>query len=89
MRHLNDEYDTALYTHGLCRAFISVKSFCKNLAAIKNIRTDSLSCILIMKRKERIERNDIHAYVNFLKAQDKCIAGIKASRNTYPACFGF
>ena len=31
----------------------------------------------------------IRDFEAFLKAQDKCISGIKASGNTYPACFGF
>ena len=30
---------------------------------LKNTGINSLSCILIMKRKECTERNDIHAYV--------------------------
>jgi len=49
--------DTEPYTHGSCRAFLSVKSFCvRSHDLLKNTGTSSLSCILIMKRKERIER---------------------------------
>ena len=58
MRCLGIENDTELYMHGSYRAFLSVKSFCvRSHDLLKNTGTSSLSCILIMKRKERIERH--------------------------------
>ena len=58
------ENDTEPYTHGLCRAFLSVKSFCvSSHDLLKNTGINSLSCILIIKRKECIERKYAYAYV--------------------------
>ena len=44
----------------------------------------------VMEDNKTVDRKAcIRDFEAFLKAQDKCIAGIKASGNTYPACFGF
>ena len=44
----------------------------------------------VMEDNKTVDRKAcIKDFEAFLKAQDKCIAGIKASGNTYPACFGF
>ena len=44
----------------------------------------------VMEDNRTVDRKAcIRDFEAFLKAQDKCISGIKASGNTYPACFGF
>ena len=44
----------------------------------------------VMEDNRTVDRKAcIRDFEAFLKAQDKCIADIKASGNTYPACFGF
>ena len=44
----------------------------------------------VMKDNRTVDRKAcIKDFEAFLKAQEKCISGIKASGNTYPACFGF
>ena len=44
----------------------------------------------VMEDNRTVDRKAcIRDFEVFLKAQDKCIADIKASGNTYPACFGF
>ena len=44
----------------------------------------------VMEDNRTVDRKAcIRDFEAFLKAQDKCISGIKTSGNTYPACFGF
>ena len=44
----------------------------------------------VMEDNRTVDRKAcIRDFEAFLAAQDKCIADIKASGNTYPACFGF
>ena len=44
----------------------------------------------VMEDNKTVDRKAcIRDFEAFLKAQDKCIANIKAPGNTYPACFGF
>ena len=44
----------------------------------------------VMEDNRTVDRKAcIRDFEAFLKAQDKCISGIKSSGNTYPACFGF
>ena len=44
----------------------------------------------VMEDNRTVDRKAcIRDFEAFLKAQDKCISGIKASGVTYPACFGF
>ena len=44
----------------------------------------------VMEDNRTVDRKAcIRDFEAFLKAQDKCISGIKASGDTYPVCFGF
>ena len=43
----------------------------------------------VMEDNRTVDRACIRDFEAFLAAQDKCIADMKASGKTYPACFGF